>query len=240
MRWCAAVAVLLLAPVAVGANEMMDPAEGMQGMMAQLQKKIAEQQKEAGHPYVDTDKDGKLTTEEVRKQWSGWYEGAMQAGKEENWEKMVGLLHKVLHAPGPEEASIRYNLGVALHRLSQVEGASERYGGTNFIAAAKGELDRSMEIAREEGKEATAERSKLMLQSLPKEIEAADHFAWPEPPADAKSGVRTDGHKMQSDGAELGAAAAADQDEAADAKQSKKSKSKKSKKKKKKKKSTQP
>ena len=60
----------------------------------------------------------------------------------------MGLLHKVLHAPGPGEASIRYNLGVALYHLSKVEGASERYGGTNFLAAAKGELYRSIEIAR--------------------------------------------------------------------------------------------
>ncbi len=197
-----AVACPLLLALDVRAQEAVDPGEGMQGLMAQLQKKIAEQQKEAGHPYVDADKDGKLTTEEVRAQWSSWMEGAEQAGKDQDWEKMVGLLHKVLHAPGPGEATIRYNLGVALYRLSEVEGASERYGGTNFVAAAKGELYRSIEIASEEGKTAVAERSKQMVQSLPKHVEAAEHFAWPEPAAGANHGVRTDGHKVQYDDVE--------------------------------------
>ena len=79
-------AALLLAVVSplvllAEAQDAVDPGEGMQGLMAQLHKKIAEQQKEAGHPYVDADKDGKLTTEEVRTQWSSWMDGAMQAGR---------------------------------------------------------------------------------------------------------------------------------------------------------------
>jgi hypothetical protein len=242
-------AALLLAVVAcpllaldATAQDAVDPAEGMQGLMAQLQRKIAEQQKEAGHPYVDADKDGKLTTEEVRAQWSSWMEGAEQAGRDQDWEKMVGLLHKVLHAPGPGEATIRYNLGVALYRLSEVEGASERYGGTNFVAAAKGELYRSIEIASEEGKTEVAERSKKMVQSLPKHVEAAEHFAWPEPPAGATHGVRTDGHKVKY-GDEPDAAAAAEKDGgdgAASGKKSKKTKKTMKKKKKKAQKASEP
>ena len=234
-RISAAMVLAVACPLAllVEAQDAVDPAEGMQGLMAQLQKKIAEQQKEAGHPYVDADKDGKLTTEEVRAQWSSWMDGAMQAGKDQDWEKMVGLLHKVLHAPGPGEATIRYNLGVALHHLAEIEGAAERYGGTNFVAAAKGELYRSIEIAMEEGKTEVAERSKQMVQSLPKHVEAADYFSWPEPPAGAKGGVRTDGHKVKyDDDAEVTGSSAPAGDYGDGGKKSKKTKKSKKKKKK--------
>ena len=206
--------VALLALAALAA------ANPMERMQMELQKQIHQRQQELGHPYEDVDKDGMLSTEEVRAQWSGWMDGAMKAAQDEEWEKTVGLLHKVLHAPGPTEAQIRYNLGFALHKLNDVAGASEAYGGTNFIAAAKGELDRSVEIAAEEGDTQMAERSRSLLKTLPKHVEAADPFGWPEVGSGQGGTVRTDGK----------------QDPNAEPKKHKKSKKEKEKKKKKKKK----
>ena len=74
---------------------------------------------------------------------------AQQAGKDKDWEACVGLYHKVLHQPGPTERNIRYNLGVALHEMSKMKEVPEAYRQVNFVAAAKGELDLSIELAAE-------------------------------------------------------------------------------------------
>ena len=196
MALCSVVGPTQLLLLCLAAHGLLLPtarANPMQRMQMELQKQIHQRQQELGHPYEDVDKDGQLSTAEVRSQWSQWMDGAMQAAKDKEWEKTVGLLHKVLHAPGPTEAQIRYNLGFALHKLSDVEGASELYGGTNFIAAAKGELDRSVEIAAEEGDTQMAERSRSLLKTLPKHVEAAEPFGWPEVGSGKGGTVRTDG-----------------------------------------------
>ena len=72
-----------------------------------------------------------------------------------------------------------------------------------------------------------------MVQSLPKHVEAADYFSWPEPPAGAKGGVRTDGHKVKyDDDAEVTGSSAPAGDNGDGGKKSKKTKKSKKKKKK--------
>jgi hypothetical protein len=104
---------------------------------------------------------------------------------------MVGLTHKILHMPGPTENKLRYNLGVALHKLSQTK-ASDSYGGVNFVAAAKAEIDLSIELAVEaehnaDTPQAKAEvaaqlnQAKEFIKMLPKNVEAAEPFRWPQP-----------------------------------------------------------
>jgi hypothetical protein len=97
-------------------------------------------------PYEDTDGDGQLSTEEVRAQWEGWMGQVPAAAKESDWPLVIELSYKILHDPGPTEASIRYNLAFALN-------AVEEY------AKAKGELKASIDLAEEAGDVKIAERS---------------------------------------------------------------------------------
>ena len=46
-------------------------------------------------PYGDTDGDGQLTTEEVRKQWEGFMAGVMTAAGSEDWATVIELSYKL-------------------------------------------------------------------------------------------------------------------------------------------------